>query len=393
MGKPVAVLSSNDGCVVARSQEVRDLGIPMGIPYFQIKDTCKKEKITLFSSNFTLYRDISKRVMSALREEYGVCEVYSIDEAFFSVADTCTTKQLMEIRTRIMQKTGIPVSIGIASTKTRAKAASKYAKKGSGVYRMDEELWTRVSAELLCGSIWGIGRQTAVFLTKNNIHTVSELLSQNLAFIRQSLGVVGERLYLELSGTPVYLLGEHSNEDQQSYTSSRSFGKSVTDKMTLMSALGHHVAHVAEKLRTDSCVASTVTVIAQGSRFGAFSHREGTARVVLSVPTNDTTILTREVSKLLDVLYSSDIPYKKAGVTMSGIMPESSVSASLFDSADVQEKTKALNLLTDSLNHKFGSGTVRHAVTLGGEKWKEQSALISKSYTTKWAEIASVKAM
>lgn len=392
LGKPVAVLSSNDGCIVSRSREVKDLGIPMGIPYFQMKDLCKKHGITLFSSNFALYRDISTRVMVALKEEFDTCEVYSVDEAFFTVPDDVSLENLYAVRARITQKTGIPVSIGAAKTKTLAKVANGIAKKGDGVCTLDEASWRRVSEELPCGSVWGIGRQTAAYLSKENISTVGELLRKDAQYIRNNLGVVGERLCLELRGVPVNIVGGVGEDEQSSYTSTRSFAFLVFDKLTLMSALGHHAAHVAEKLRKDGCVASRLTIIARGSRFGTFSHREGTMTSILTIPTNDTFVITKEVARLLEKLFDSEIPYKKAGVVLSGISHTTQTTGSLFSAEDTS-KTAQVNMVADALNKRFGSGAIRQAVTLGAEKWQEQKKLKSHEYTTRWSEIASVKAI
>ena len=404
LGKPVAVLSSNDGCIVARSQEVRDLGVAMGVPYFQIKDLCKKEKITLFSSNFALYRDISARVMSALKAEFTRYEVYSIDEAFFEIADTVSIEELVEIRARIIQKTGIPVSIGVAETKTLAKVANGIAKQRrkdgrrpmstvEGVCILTKDEREECVKDISCGSIWGIGRQTSAFLTKSGIRTVSELLAQDQTFIMQSLGVVGERLCMELSGISVYKIGEGGEKEQESYTSTRSFSKPIMNKLTLMSALGHHVAQVAEKLRRDGCVASKITIMVRAGRFNTFAHREGSLSAILILPSHDTFVLTAEVSKLLDRLFDPEIPYKKAGVIASGILPEEVATVSLFENENTTKKTARLNSIADALNHRFGSGTVRHAVTLGSEKWKERKELKSPEYTTSWSEIACIKAV
>lgn len=392
LGKPVAVLSSNDGCIVSRSREVKDLGIPMGIPHFQIKDLCKKHGITLFSSNFALYRDISTRVMAALKEEYDICEVYSVDEAFFTIPDDVSLESLYAVRARITQKTGIPVSIGVARTKTLAKVANAIAKKGDGVCVLDEEGWQRTVEELPCGSVWGIGRQTAAFLSKENISTVGELLRKDAQFIRSNLGVVGERLCLELRGVSVHPVGSRSEDEQGSYTSTRSFAAPVFDKLTLMSALGHHAAHVAEKLRKDGCVASRLTIVARGSRFGTFSHREGAMTSILTIPTNDTFVITKEVSRLLGLLFDPEVPYKKAGVVLGGISHSTQATGSLFAAEDTS-KTAQVNMVADALNERFGSGAIRQAVTLGAEKWQEQKKLKSKEYTTQWSEIASVKAI
>ncbi len=390
--KPVAVLSSNDGCIVARSQEVKDLGIGMGVPYFEVKDICEKNDIALFSTNLTLYRDISARVMSAVKAECELFEVYSIDEAFFEVKDDITEAEIAEMRARIIQKTGIPVSIGIATTKTRAKVANGIAKKGTGVCIMSEPLWDEVKMSTKCGSIWGIGRQTSLFLSKQNINTVSEFLSLDKAFVKQSLGIVGERLYMELLGVSVYGVGENADDDQQSYTSTRSFEKPIMDKLVMRSALGYHVAHLAEKLRRDGCVASRISIIARGSRFGVYAHRNGTASTTLAIPTNDTITLTQEVSRLFDTIFDPEIPYKKAGVLLSMIEKNEYTSKSLFESEEVGLKRGALSALFDSLNQKFGAGTLATGVVLSSNKWRHKRKLLSQEYTTKWSEIASVKA-
>lgn len=392
LGKPVAVLSSNDGCVVARSQEVKDLGVTMGVPVFEIKELISKEKVTLFSSNFALYRDISTRVMSALKAEFDTCEVYSVDEAFFAIDEDVTEETLKQIRARIMQKTGIPVSIGVAETKTLAKVANGIAKKGSGVCILDKKHRENTISSLLCGSIWGIGRQTSASLSKMKIYTVGDLLAQDTTFIRQSLGVVGERICLELKGVSVYKIGDRIDEEQKSYMSTRSFGKPIHEKATLKSALGYHIAHLAEKLRYDSCVASKITIIMRASRFGPFAYREGSASVLLPNPTNDTFALTAEVSGLFNQLYDIEIPYKKAGVILSSIEPEGNTTSSLFKDSLQIEKMEKLNDVNDAINSKFGSATIRQAVTMGGEKWKERKNLKSPEYTTQWSEIACIKA-
>ncbi len=412
--KPVAVLSSNDGCIVARSQEVKKLGIPMGVPYFQIKNMCKKEKITIFSSNFQLYRDISSRIMHVLKEEVQNIEVYSIDEAFFNVHTNVTEKEMAEMRMRVMQKTGIPVSIGVAHTKTRAKIANNIAKhrmrdgrltmsaigggeggeqeQEEGVCILDMTMWENIKNTLPCGNVWGIGRQTTAFLTSEKIETVGQLLACDRAFIKQSLGVVGERLCMELSGTSIYRVGD-SVHTQESYTSTRSFGKIIRDKETLISALSYHITHLAEKLRTQSEVASKISIVLQGSRYGAFSHREDILSTTLTMSTNDTTTLIREAQKLLIKLYDSEIPYKKAGIILSGILREEVTSRSLFDDHNTHEDRSVLNTVTDNINKKFGAHTLHFGVLYGTEKWKENKRLVSKEYTTKWSEICTVKAI
>lgn len=396
LGKPVAVLSSNDGCIVARSQEVKDLGVPMGVPLFEVKDIFKAHNIVIFSSNLTLYRDISARVIRALTEEFDTCEVYSVDEAFFEVPEGISAAALADVRARVMQKTGIPVSIGVAETKTLAKVANNMAKKRKdaevpGVCILSEAEWKKIQTELPCGSIWGIGRQTTKFLNEHKIFTVAELLNQDPAFIKNKLGVVGERLVLELKGISVYRMGEGMDEEQQSYTSTRSFGKPINNKLTLMSALGHHVSHVAEKLRSDGMTASRMTIVARASRYSDAPYRKGSNSIDLLLPTNDTQFLIKEASRLLDRLYDAEIPYKKAGVILSGIQPQEYTAESLFKD-EKREQNKVLNALSDVLNEKFGSNTIRSGVMIDTQSWKSKKEKQSGEYTTKWSQIARVKA-
>jgi DNA polymerase V len=392
MRKPVAVLSANDGCIVARSQEVKDLGIPMGIPYFEIKALCKKEQVTLFSSNFPLYRDLSSRVMQALKEEFDTCEIYSIDEAFFTLPENVTVATLEGVRSRVMQKTGIPVSIGVAETKTLAKVANGIAKKETGVCILDSERRETHFKTLSCGSIWGIGRQTVSTLTKEGILTVADFLACDHTYIRNLIGSIGEKLLFELQGTSVYRLNDGTRPIQESYMSTRSFGRVVTQKSVVMSAIGYHVTHVAERLRHDRCVAQGLTVFARGSRFGPFGQREGSKTIVLDVATNDTFTLLRAASMLFDTLYDAEVPYKKAGISLHMIQPEGLAAVPLFDADASLPKKQFLNTVTDSVNRKYGKGTIQHAVVHHVEKWKEEQNMQSRACTTDWSQIATVKA-
>lgn len=391
--RPVIVLSSNDGCVVSRSQEVKDMGISMGMPYFQIKDLCRARDITVFSSNFSLYRDISERVMLVIKREFVTYEIYSIDEAFFTIEAETSIDDLYEIRTRIMRETGIPVSLGIGETKTLAKIASKEAKSGSGVCRLTLDAFTVLSQSLSCGSVWGIGRTLTKRLSAERIVTVADLLACDPAYIARNLGVVGERICMELRGTMVYNVGTHNPEEQASYTSTRSFGKETHDKFVVMQSLSYHVIRVAETLRKKKCLCQTLTVIAGGSRMGPFSHKVHSWVVQLTSPTNDTLTLLSETRKALDCLYDIEIPYKKAGVIASGIIREECETPTLFKDAKSIETHRVVNEVVDSINTTHGASTVVPASALGSGKWREQKGMLSREYTTQWTEIPIVKAI
>ena len=386
--KPVAVLSSNDGCIVARSQEVKDLGIPMGVPYFQVKDVCKKEGITLFSSNFTLYRDISARVMHALKEEVDGVEVYSIDEAFFRLSADVREEDVAAIRERIIAKVGIPVSIGIAPTKTLAKYESTLAKKGSGVHKWNQAAWPEESIQVRCSTIWGVGRQTYEKLRANNIEMVSELLAADTALVRNLLGINGVRLRSELSGIPAHDARAH--EAQQSIMSSRSFKKETTERSVVESATAYHVSSVAQELRSLGMSASRLYVSIRPNRFKEWRDMRDSREVILEQPTADTQVLLKAAMRAVAEMYRADVPYKKAGVSVSGLIPSALVTSSLFE---VPDTTRGLlDKTIDALNAKFGHNSVRPAVIMQTEKWAASAELRSPHYTTKWSDIATARA-
>ncbi len=388
--KPVAVLSSNDGCVVARSQEIKDLGIPMGVPYFQIKDIASKAGAVFFSSNFTLYRDVSARVMQALKDEVGAIEKYSIDESFFTMSDSITEAELLGIRNRIIHVTGIPVSIGVASTKTIAKQASKRAKKGTGVCILNNQDWGVVQNTVLCGEVWGIGRQTTTKLRSLEIKTVAELLQVPRSEIRKLFGVVGERIVAELSGVSVLPVEAGVQEARQSITSSRSFAKVIQNQSELASAISFHVAECAHKLRQEDLVALKMIVYLRASRFSDFGHRGGVKEIVLPVPTNKTSTLTKQALNAVEELYDSEIPYKKAGVVLNSVMLKRFVPTSLFGEESA-EADSVLDELTDSLNSKFGAESLRLA-SVRTKNGYVSAKLRSQAYTTRWSDIPRVQA-
>lgn len=391
--KPVAVLSSNDGCIVARSQEVKDLGVPMGIPYFQVKELCRTEGITLFSSNFTLYRDISARVMTELRAIAESVEVYSVDEAFFRVPDSATEGQLRAMRERLVQAVGIPVSIGVAPTKTLAKHAAGIAKKerdGPGVHILDMQAWPTDAKDVQASGIWGIGRQTSQALRAHGIETVAELLAADRAFIRTLLGVGGVRIREELSGTPV--LAGNERDVQGSIVSSRSFRKAVTDLATLESAIGYHVSAIAEELRREGWRATRLSVSIRPSLHGPRAGFGRSRDVLLAEPTAGTHALLAEALGAVRAIFVPGTPYKKAGVAVGGIMPDASVTQPLFVEDTAARRAGALDGVIDALNARFGRGTVASAVVMGTERWAASAERRSPAYTTDWDALATAKA-
>jgi DNA polymerase V len=389
--KPVAVLSSNDGCIVARSQEVKDLGIPMGIPYFKVKDICEKEGVVLFSSNFALYRDISSRVMQTLASEVGLCEIYSIDEAFFEIDDAITHEEVLALRSRIMQNVGLPVSIGIASTKTLAKQASSIAKKTDGTCILTQEKWDDAQKTTLCSSVWGLGRQTSAKLCEMGVTTVAEFLSLDSAVVRKHFGVSGDRIRSELQGISVYEVEGTTEDLQQSIMSTQSFEKTTNKLQDLESAVAYHVSFAAEKLREKKLVASRLHVAILASKHGDFFLRDGSSETVLSVPTSSTKTLLSEALRLVRKMYDKEVPYKKAGVVLGGLMPESYVTGDLFSDEKDESNGDAIDAIADTINGRFGHGTLRAAVILENPT-RASAKLRSKEYTTQWKDIPSVRA-
>ncbi len=396
VGKPVAVLSSNDGCIVARSQEVKDMGIPMGLPLFQAKQLTDMSSVTLFSSNFPLYRDISSRVMQCLAEEVGECEVYSIDEAFFKVSSTITDTELQRVRQVIMQKTGIPVSIGVAATKTLAKVGSKLAKKQGGTKILETADWRKVAETFALEDIWNLGRATVRTLREHSVTTPAAFMALDPAWVRSQFGVMGCRLQDELKGTAVYTVATNSNVLRQSLASTRSFAKTTNDEGSLKSALTYHLTHVAEKLRTQKIAASWLVVELRAGRHSDFAYRRGTVLVPLVAPSNSTVTLLATVMDGFGELFERGVPYKKAGVVAGGLVPVSFIQPDLFaataPTTAVANAWSAVDAVTDSLNRRFGGGTIRPGSILD-RRPKTNASLRSPSYTTVWKDIPTVRAV
>jgi DNA polymerase V len=389
IGKPVAVLSSNDGCVVARSQEVKDMGVSMGVPYFQIKDMVKKAGITTFSSHFALYRDISRRVFEVMREELDLVEQYSIDEAFFQIDDK-PEEIAWRVKSAVEKSVGIPVSVGISSSKTQAKYANGLAKKGTGVCLLDAVDWQAIAPDILLRRIWGVGGQMDLQYSQHGLTTVSELVAADTARIAKIFGVVGVRLQQELMGISVLKLGTN-REPQKSIMSSRSFRDLVLDIEILADSVAYHVRHSLADLRAMNMKTSKISVSIRPSRHGDFLLRGGTNEAILTSPSNDTIEILKVAHDLLEQLYESGVPYKKAGISLSQFTPVEGEQSTLFPDV-INNGSQALMSMVDNLNAKAG----REAVLLGSRlrtgSWQSRSEAESPAYTTRWPDLVSVKA-
>lgn len=367
----------------------------MGVPYFQIKDILKDSKAACFSSNFTLYRDVSDRVFGVLRQLVAEIEIYSIDEAFFTIsadnrdhafAQACSIKRLVE------QRVGIPVSIGVAPSKTLAKLANDTAKKerASGVFVFDSgDSAELVSARLLT-EVWGVGTKLSRRYAGHGIVTIGDFLATASSRVEAIGGVVGLRTHAELSGRIAYPLTLRSTLPK-SIASTRSFGAKTNDKSAIKDALAYHVRHVATDLRRDGLVAGAVTVVLLTARHGDWVLRGGGKSATFPVPVDDTTTLLQTALSLLDSLYESGVPYNKTGVILSQLVPSVAVPHSLFTTPQV-DNNRTLDSLVDSLNTRFGIDRVRRGVFLQTPTWRSRQETLSPAYTTNWRELPIVKA-
>jgi DNA polymerase V len=398
-GRPVVVLSNNDGCVVARSAEVKALGVPMGEPWFKLKALARKHGIIALSSNYALYADMSNRVMSVLSDFSPRQEVYSIDECFLDMegmpGSHAETGEV--IRSRVRKWVGVPVCVGIAPTKTLAKLANHCAKKSlagqEGVCdftTMSERKIGQILDGIEVGEVWGIGRKLTEQLKAGDIHTVRQLRDFDVSRLRSRFGVVMERTVRELRGTPCLEMTDISPPKQQ-IISSRSFGRYVTDLQELEEAVSTYMGRAAEKLRRQNSVAATAYVYIRTN-----PHKDGESQyspgmtVGLSQPTNDTRRLTEAVLACLRRIYCPEFRYQKAGVMLSDIIPAGIAQGDLFAVEPMTAKTNKLMSTLDLVNLRMGQGTLRMASEGIAQSWKMKRGSMSPAYTTRWSELPIV---
>ncbi len=394
--RPVVVLSNNDGCIVARSNEVKALGIPMGAPYFKHEALLKKHGVRVFSSNYSLYGDLSHRVMSVLRAAEPEVEIYSIDEAFISLPAGCgndLTGQMRALKAKVEKHVGIPVSIGIGPTKTLAKVANGIAKK-DGRYRgvleiADPEQADTLLSSLEVGEIWGIGRRSVKKLNRQGIYTALELKNADEARIRTELTVTGLRTVMELRGVPCITL-EEASPAKKSIVSSRSFGKPVHSLGDLKEAIATHVAIAAEKLRWQRSAANSVHVFILTNRFKEDAPQySGNIMVPLPQPSSHTSVMIRYALKGLESIYRPGYAYNKGGVMLTDLVANDHLQQNLFCS---EKEDSALMTALDQVNARWGRNTLQSAAAGLHKTWGMKRALKSPAYTTSWHEIPLVSA-
>jgi len=397
-GKPVVVLSNNDGCVIARSQEAKDVGILMGTPAFKNDGLFERHNVQVFSSNYTLYGDISSRVMSTLNKMVPKVEVYSIDEAFLDMSgfysinygDTATF-----IRNRIKKEVGIPVSIGVAPTKTLAKMANNYAKKHqreTGVYVLDtKEKITELLTLTKIEDIWGIGKQLQKRLKLIGVHTALQLSQANEAWIRRNMTVKELRLINELRGIPS-IEWEDSPAPKKAICTSRSYGQLLTDKNLIAQATANYAAKCAAKLRAQKTCASVVQVFIHTNIHKADDLQYyRSINLQLPVATNSTTEIIKAAMKGVDAIYKEGYRFKKTGVIVMDIVPESTVQGGLFDAVN-RKRDKKLMAVLDNINQSFSKDMLRFAAQGYSDRWKLRCEKLSKHYTTNLNDIITIHA-
>ena len=415
-GKPVVVLSNNDGCIIARSNEAKALGIPMGAPLHLYKTLIKQNNIFTYSSNYTLYGDMSSRVMSVLNYFIPNIEIYSIDEAFLNLKNfniQSLQDEMFKIRERIYQWTGIPVSIGIGPTKTLAKLANKIAKKNSsnGVYILTVSTQlTHILSNMKLEDIWGVSKGWGNRLRSIGINNPRHLQQANPRQIRTLISVVGERIIYELRGQPCLALEEVNNK--KSITVSRSFGNMINDKDSLKKALANYAARAAEKLRYQDSVCGGIYVFINTNRFRERDLQySNSATINFDELTDSTTIIIEKSFKLLENLYRPKYNYKKIGVTLLGLKQKDNgssdnyiIQGSLFiHNADQQihmSRSYDRMKLIDNINAKMGKMTIFHGsqgviknsrnIKSETDKWRMRSCYKSPFYTTNWDDILKV---
>jgi DNA polymerase V len=394
--RPVAVLSCNDGCIIARSEEVKAWGIPMGAPYFQWADFLKAKGATIRSSNFALYADLSHRVMQTLSHFNPDLEIYSIDEAFLRIEgekDPLSHGRLL--REKVLQWTGIPVSIGIASTKTLAKVANHAAKKNKilqGVYFPSKQEMDLLLQKLEVREIWGIGSRLSQFLAKRGIFTAAQLREQSDLWIKTHLTVVGLRTVWELRGIPCLEL-EEVRPSKQSIMTSRSFGRPVLKREELLEAVCTYTARGTEKLREENRLASWIQVFIMTRFYEEEGYYGNQAHLVLPQPSSYTPTLLNYANQGLNKIFRSGFAYKKAGVLLGGLVSATNYQQNLFVKQDPEKDARqaAAMALLDQANQKFGYKILQFASEGIDRPWKMQQDNLSSCFTTQWSQLLTIQ--
>jgi len=396
--KPVIVLSNNDGCVISRSTEAKTLGIKMGEPYFKVKKIAKENNVKIFSTNFALYGDISRRVMKTLKQFSPQMEVYSIDEAFLDLSSV-KNENLLEhgykIRKTILKWTGIPTSIGIATTKTLSKAANYIAKKEkSGVIDLvNSKQMDNLLSEIKINHIWGIGPQLTKFYIKNGINTAYDLKKTHNGWIKKNTNVFGSRTAMELRGFSCISLKPHE-EKRKNCCVSRSFGRKVTKLEELSEAITVHCLNAAEKIRLDKQTVKKITVFIRTSPFqNKKNYYASCKNVDLPIKTNDSIELVKKALIALKSIYKKGYKYQKAGIIFSDLKNINSYNKNLFSIIGNEKMREKLMEAIDCTNAKYGKHSLSIAQAGLKKMWTGKRKHYSKIDTASFRFLPTVRAV
>jgi len=400
--KPVVVLSNNDGCVIARSLEAKQLGIPMGAPYFKYKSLMTQNNVAVFSSNFALYGDISNRVMSILRLFANKLEVYSVDEAFLDLSHIAPSKldaYVLKIRETVFKWLGIKVSIGIAKTKTLAKVANYFVKKDRRFHGFlnlvseSKQSLERYLERLPVEEIWGVGRKYSAMLRSYGVSNALLFTKQAPTWIRSKMTIVGLKTYQELCGQSCLDL-ELLADPKKNIVSSKSFGSPVTRKSDLAVALSNYTTRLAEKLRSQNSECAVIGVFVQSNRFAKNEqYYSNTHCVVLDSSSSNTSELIKYAKKALEEIFVFGVRYKKIGVFASQISQVGMLQTNMFDKSLSARKNKGSKIMNsvDKINKTFGRACISMAACLGGSDWQMRKDSKSPRYTTCLNELKLIK--
>ncbi|MCH2193272.1 Y-family DNA polymerase [Kordia sp.] len=394
MDKPLAILSNNDGCVISRSREAKALGIPMGAPLFKYKQIILEKNIQVRSSNYSLYGDMSERVMKLLENFSPEVEVYSIDEAFLKLPESKDYQTVGHtIKTYIYQCTGIPVSVGIAPTKALSKAANNIAKKfpekTNGYHVIDtEEKRIKMLKWLSIKDIWGIGRGNAQRLQLKGAHTAYEFTQLTDDWVKRNISIVGLRLKKDLEGEPTIQL-ENEVQNKKAIATTRSFEFTFSDKENMKERIATFASRCAEKLRMQHCSCNIVMVFLRSDRNKRNESQYRASKVVtLPYATNSTLIINQFAQKTLNEIFKPGVKYKRAGVMLMGLINTDALQLDLFKNED--PKHKELMKAMDTLNEKYGGRKIKMANQDLQRTWKMRQAHLSPEYTTKFSDIITL---
>jgi DNA polymerase V len=400
--KPIVVLSNNDGIVVARSNEAKKLGIPMGIPYFKCKNDLKIHNVVVFSSNYELYGDMSNRVMRTLFDFTPILEVYSIDESFLDFTNMLINdldEYGRKIKNTVIKNTGIPISVGIAKTKTLAKIATEVAKKDDlldGVLDLSNVYPSVIDHYLKkvpVVDVWGIGWKNSVKLQSKGINTALDLKNMDLKNAQNLLTVMGQRTVMELNEISCIPMDEVSNP-KKNIASTRSFGRPVTTFDELSESVASHCARACEKLREQDSIAYTISVFVMTNRFSKYEPFYANSCVTtLHKASSYTPDITRAGITCLKRIFIDGKRYKKAGVILSNIVPEENLQFSVFEKFNPKLEKEKSNIMkmVDKLNSTYGIGTVKNLTEGLKKPWRMKRELLSQRFTTNWNELLTVK--